>query len=77
MVVVGMRIKATVEVCDNPECDYEQILDDSGEGATGYHFGKGYWVLAGGGPIPAFYAHESLCIVPAMQYVMDEDRRQN
>lgn len=66
------RSKVSYETCDNPTCTYGQVIDE--EGAEGYHFGKGYWVLGGGGPIPAFYAHDTECIVPAMEYVMDPER---
>lgn len=68
-----MKSKEIVEHCDNPECDYDQIIESGrgAEGAIGYHFGKGYWVLGGGGPIPAFYAHEEACILPALKAVMD------
>lgn len=77
------REKAVVESCDNPECDYEQIIDRrTGEPASGYHFGSGknstgiagVWVLGGGGAIPAFYAHKEECIVPALRFVMEEER---
>ena len=75
------REKVTLESCDNPDCDYEQIIGDDGEPAAGYHFGTGknfsgpagIWVLAGGGPIPAFYAHTEKCIVPALNFVMERD----
>jgi hypothetical protein len=76
------RERVIAESCDNPQCDYEQIIDGSGEPASGYHFGSGknftgvagIWVLAGGGPIPAFYAHTEECIVPALRFVMNERR---
>lgn len=67
---INVKSRATVERCDNPDCDYEQIIAD--EGAVGYHFGKGFWVQAGGGPIPAFYAHQEACIVPAMHAVIEK-----
>ena len=76
------RERVIAELCDNPECDYEQIIDPSGEPASGYHFGSGknltgvagVWILGGGGPIPAFYAHREECIVPALRFVMNERR---
>jgi len=63
-----MRVKQDVECCDNPECGYMEVYSKD-EPATGYHFGKGYWALAGGGPIPAFYAHRKECILPALEHV--------
>lgn len=68
------RGKVTVERCDNPECAYKEVLGDDREPATGYHFGKGYWVFGGGGPVPAFYAHQKDCILPALEYVIDPER---
>lgn len=68
------KSKETVERCDAPGCDYWEIVSP-GEPSTGYHFGKGYWVRGGGGPIPAFYAHEEACIVPAMEAVIDRSMR--
>lgn len=69
-----MKTKATVEYCDNPNCNYSEVIEGgkNGEPATGYHFGKGFWVLGGGGPIPAFYAHQKECILPALEAVMDD-----
>lgn len=69
-----MKSKATVETCDNPTCRYSEVIDNErgADGASGYHFGKGWWVMGGGGPIPAFYAHEVSCIVPAMQHVIEK-----
>lgn len=68
---MGKR-KVDMEYCDNPKCDYaEEVSKDSP--ASGYHFGRGYWVLGGGGPIPPFYAHHEDCIVPAMQAVIEGD----
>jgi hypothetical protein len=68
------RSKVTLETCDNPQCGYEQMIDTSGEPAQGYHFTKGFWVLGGGGPIPAFYACSKACIVRALDRVMDGGR---
>jgi len=62
--------KAKIEQCDNPDCDYEEVVGDDGKMTMGYHFGKGYYVLAGGGPIPAFYAHRKECIIPALDAVI-------
>ena len=70
-----MRTKEILERCDNPACGYEEILAGKGEVASGFHFGKGQWSLGGGGPIPAFYAHEEKCIVPAFRAVMDRAGR--
>ncbi len=60
------------EFCDNPACDYKEEIDSDNAGATGFHFGRGYYVLAGGGPIPPFYAHSAECIVPAMEHMLTE-----
>lgn len=60
------------EYCDNPECDFREEIDSDTPGATGFHFGRGFYVLAGGGPIPPFYAHSAECIVPAMEAVLTE-----
>lgn len=66
-----MKSKATVEYCDNPSCNYSEVVgNEKGDGAEGYHFGKGWWVFAGGGPIPAFYACKQECIVPALDAVI-------
>lgn len=65
------REKATVMVCDNPECR-KQFLHEKDEPALGYYFGKGMWHLGGGGgPILATYACSEECILPAIQYNMD------
>ena len=66
------RTRQTLEECDNPSCDHAEIVFAGEEGATGYHFGKGYFILGGGGPIPAFYAHDDSCILPALQHVMSQ-----
>ena len=66
-----MKTKMAVEFCDNPGCGYSEVVGADKEGAMGYHFGKGWYVLAGGGPIPAFYAHQESCIVPALKHVME------
>lgn len=63
--------RATIEYCDNPNCLDRQVVT-SDEPAVGYHFGKGFWVLGGGGPIPAFFAHSKECIIPALEHIMDE-----
>ena len=68
------KSKETVERCDAPGCEYLEIVTPD-EPAIGYHFGKGFWVMGGGGPIPAFYAHEEDCIVPAMNAVIDRSPR--
>ena len=66
-----MKSKATIETCDNPECRYSEVCTKE-EPTSGYHFGKGFWVNEGGGPIPAFYAHQAECVVPAMNHVIDQ-----
>lgn len=58
--------KATIEVCDNPECGNSEIVTKD-EPATGYHLGRGFWVSGGGGPIPATYACSEECILPAVR----------
>lgn len=64
--------RTTILVCDNPACDYrEEHTKD--EPANGYHFEKGYWVFAGGGPMPKFYAHQWACILPALDARMKEE----
>jgi hypothetical protein len=65
------RERVTVMSCDNPACNerYEHSKD---EPAPGYHLGKGYWVLAGGGPIPATYACSADCISAAVDHQIDE-----
>lgn len=62
--------KAIVEVCDNPDCDFEYVVEKSAP-SPGFHLGKGYWVLAVGGPLPAIYAHSYDCIVPAIEYAIN------
>lgn len=62
--------RETVERCDAPGCDYFEVVF-TGESAMGYHFGRGFWVQGGGGPIPAFYACSEEHIVSAMQAVID------
>lgn len=66
--------KVTMEGCDNPECptEYEHDAQDP---SPGYHLGKGYWSLGGGGPIPATYACSEECIVPAVLAQIDRDLR--
>lgn len=66
------RERVTEESCDNPACNYAEVIGADRESATGYHFGKGYWILGGGGPIPAFYAHQQECIVPAMEHMIEK-----
>lgn len=66
------RRRETVEYCDNPKCDYSEIVTPD-EPATGFHFGKGFWILGGGGPIPAVYAHSEECILPAIQFKIKEE----
>lgn len=68
-----MKHKAVVESCDNPDCSYEEIVTKE-EPARGYHLGKGFWSLGGGGPIPAVYAHSKECIVPAIEAKIEETR---
>lgn len=70
---MGTR-RATIMECDNPSCDeeYEHTTEDP---APGYHLGKGYWVIGGGGPIPKVYAHDKDCIGPAVQHVIEESLR--
>lgn len=63
--------KVTMMSCDNPDCDYREEHTKE-EPASGYHLGRGYWVLGGGGPIPATYAHSLECVVPALQHMMDQ-----
>lgn len=72
-----MKKHIELEGCDNPNCDYEEEVNRDDPAATGYHFMRGYYVLAGGGPIPPFYAHSEDCIVPAMRAVMDEQDKHN
>lgn len=61
--------KAVMEVCDNPDCRNE--FESSKEyPAAGLHFKGGFWVSAGGGPIPSFYACSDECVVPAMNHVI-------
>lgn len=65
-----------LQECDNPKCDFAQVVDD--EPATGFHFGNdahaaGFYILAGGGPIPSFYAHTRKCILPAFDAAMERD----
>lgn len=63
--------RAQVEDCDNPNCDYSEVVDDVFE-PQGYHFGRGYWAGDhGGGPIPKFYAHSEECILPALKAVIE------
>lgn len=73
-----MLSKVILAECDNPECDFEEVINPDDEMATGYTFGSGkalqgpagVWVLGGGGPIPPFYAHREECILPAFKAVM-------
>jgi hypothetical protein len=66
--------KVTMLECDNPGCsnEYEHSKDDP---APGYHLGKGYWIVGGGGPIPATYACSPECITPAVLHNISEARR--
>jgi len=64
------KSKVTMERCDNPACDYQEVVTKD-EPAVGYHFGRGYWVLGGGGPIEPFYAHDDQCVLPALLAVME------
>lgn len=66
--------KVTMMECDNPNCNYREEHSKE-EPASGYHLGKGYWVLGGGGPIPATYAHTEGCILPAVLHMIDEAQR--
>ena len=66
------KAKMTAEFCDNPICGYSEMIgNERSDGATGYHFGRGWYLLAGEGPIPTFYAHQEACILPALKAVMD------
>jgi hypothetical protein len=67
-----MKLKATIEVCDNPDCLNDFIIGADKEPAPGYHFGKGFWILGGGGPIRAFYACTKECVIPALDRVIEE-----
>lgn len=62
--------KTTMIECDNPRCssEYEHTKEDP---APGYHL-KGYWVLAGGGPIPATYACSQPCVGAAVEHIIAE-----
>lgn len=51
--------------CDNPDCDNEMETSKE-EPAPGYHIGKGFWVMGGGGPIPATYACSDECVGKAV-----------
>lgn len=63
--------RATVEHCDNPACDYWELVWP-GEVTSGYHLGKGVWANAGGGgPIPKVYAHSKECIAPAVDAAIE------
>jgi hypothetical protein len=57
--------KTTMIACDNPDCENEYEYDKE-DPAPGYHLGKGFWVQAGGGPIPATYACCASCLAPAI-----------
>ena len=70
---MGVR-KATIATCDNPECDNEAETSRD-DPAPGYYLGKGYWVLGGGGPIPATYACSVECIAKAVQGQIDRALR--
>ena len=67
--------KATLIECDSPSCDTEYEHTKS-EPAPGYHLGRGYWVFAGGGPIPATYACSADCIQAAVDHNINLDQRQ-
>lgn len=66
---MGKR-KAVIMDCDNPRCDTSGEYDKN-EPLPGYHFSKGMWVNAGGGPIPPLYACSKECIAPAVEAVID------
>lgn len=69
-----MKHKATIETCDNPGCGHQEVSTKD-EPASGYHLGRGYWVLGGGGPIPAVYAHELACLAPAVEHAIEGANR--
>lgn len=64
------NVRVTMKECDNPECR-ERFEHTTEEPAPGYHIGKGYWVLSGGGPIPATYACSTECITPALEHMIE------
>lgn len=70
------KAKVWVMVCDNPRCPNEPQITTEEDPAMGYYFGKGTWVLGGGGgPIPAIFADTSECIKPAMDHMIEEAQR--
>jgi hypothetical protein len=58
--------KVTIMECDNPSC-HNWFFHTNDDPAPGYHLGKGFWVMGGGGPIPATYACSPECIGVAVQ----------
>lgn len=69
-----MKIRVTVMVCDNPDCD-DSYRHTKEEPAYGFHLGKGFWSQGGGGPIPATYACSEECIGPAVMHMIREASR--
>jgi len=59
--------RATVQSCDNPECDYEEVVVPGETPPFGYYLTKGqYHTSSGGGPLPKVYACCIDCLVPAL-----------
>lgn len=66
-----MKTRETMEHCDNPDCNNSYLVSRD-EPAPGFHLGKGFYVLGGGGPIPATYACSYSCIKLAIRHMIEE-----
>lgn len=70
--------KATIEICDNPDCESEiqTQLVDGVNAIIGFHLGKGSYAQDwGGGPLPAIFACSTDCIVAAIEHKIYEGRQ--
>lgn len=67
-------VKVMMMQCDNPNCG-ERFEHSKEDPAPGYHLGKGFYVLAGGGPIPSIFACHLECIAPAVEEKINEGLR--
>lgn len=68
-----MKRTATLEACDNPDCDVERETSKDLV-ALGFYFEIGSWHnTGGGGPIPRTYACSRECIAAALWQRILED----
>lgn len=66
--------KATVMVCDNPDCGNTRLTSRE-DPALGYYLGKGVMHESwGGGPIGETYACSYQCVAPAIAHILEVAR---